>query len=87
MTIEEYEDGGETHTKATTYFDYKKKGSVDVVGTLATTGKSGLMMQRASSSADRLCSWDIDEVRITGKVLPPEQFCQKSGRGILLLVK
>ena len=85
VTIEEYEDGGETHTKATTYFDYKKKESVDVVGTLAATGRSGLMMQRASSSAYRLCNWDIDEVRITGKVLPPEQFCRRSGRGILLV--
>ena len=85
VTIEEYEDGGETHTKATTYFDYKKKGSVDVVGTLATTGKSALMMQKASSSADRLCCWDIDEVRITGKVLSPEQFCRKAGKGIFII--
>ena len=87
VTIEEYESGGETHTRATTYFDYAPKAQRDVVGTLATTGKSGLMMQKSSSSNNRLCNWDIDEVRITGKVLSSEQFCRKAGNGVLLVIQ
>ena len=81
VTIEEYESEGETHTRATTYFDYAKRAERDVVGSLATTGKSGLMMQLSSSSNNRLCNWDVDEVRITGEVLDPSQFCRKSSGG------
>ena len=87
-TITEYEgDGGEIHTKAVTYFDYKKKSEVDVVGRLYTTSKPGLMMQKSNGTGDRLAKWDLDEVRITGEVLEPEQFCYKAGKGFILLFK
>ena len=88
VTLREYEDEqGETHTEAVSYFDYVEKAKTDMVGKLWTTGTSGLMMQDSAASGNRLAAWDIDEVRITGEVLDPAQFCRKSSGGMVLIFR
>lgn len=88
VTLREYEnEDGETHTEAVSYFDYTEKARTDMAGKLWTTGTSGLVMQNSNGVNNRLATWDIDEVRITGEVLDPSQFCRKSSGGMVLIFR
>ena len=87
-TLEEFEEGGVVKTRATTYFDYKKIKSSTLNGRLDFNyGKSGLVMQPGSASTARLATWDIDEVRITGRVLTPDQFCRRYPRALHIILR
>ena len=81
-------DGGATtNTTVTTYFDYQQRTQATLAGALVRCATSGLVMQPGDSSESRLCTWDLDEVRITAGVLTPEQFCRPGPKGMLLIVR
>lgn len=79
------DDNNVTSTLVTTYFDYKPVASNTYAGRLYfNAGKTGLMTQMGYASGARLATWDIDEVRITGAVLPPSSFCRAFSGGLKL---
>ena len=81
-------DGGATtNTTVTTYFDYHQRSQVTLAGSLVRCANSGLVMQPGDSSDSRLCTWDLDEVRITAGILTPEQFCRPGPKGVLIIVR
>jgi hypothetical protein len=88
VTMEEVTgDGGDVRTRVTSYFDYKTHDQKEVSGRLYATGESGLMMQESNGSGGRLSTWDIDEVRITGRILDVSEFCRKISAGAVIRLK
>ena len=85
-TLEERVDANSvTTTVVTTYFDYKQKSQSTLNGRVFfNAGQTGLMTQMGYASGARLATWDIDEVRITGEVLPPSSFCRAFSGGLKL---
>jgi len=86
ITFDEFEEGGVTKTRLTTYWDYRQVDTKTCEGRLRLPERGYLTFGK-SSYASRFADYEIDELRITEGVLPPEKFCHNERQGVYMIVR